>query len=168
VKTRWLVVALICICLPLSALAQVKDDENTLKIKVAQAVRMLAAEGLVASSGHVSARIPGTNLVLMNSRDASREVVQPEDIVTIDLDGKKVAGKDREPDEAWIHLSVYRAPCTRRRSRSREKPMLPVWVHGAIFADGVPNRESWTPDSIAKRWEYYREKETRKVGNPSN
>ena len=30
------------------------------------------------------------------------------------------------------------------------------------------NRESWTPNSIAKRWEYYREKETRKVGNPSN
>jgi ribulose-5-phosphate 4-epimerase/fuculose-1-phosphate aldolase len=30
------------------------------------------------------------------------------------------------------------------------------------------NRESWTPNSIAKRWEYYREKETRKVGNASN
>jgi L-ribulose-5-phosphate 4-epimerase len=257
VKTRWLVVALICICLPLSALAQVKDDEKTLKIKVAQAVRMLAAEGLVASSGHVSARIPGTNLVLMNSRDASREVVQPEDIVTVDLDGKKVAGKDREPDEAWIHLSVYRArPDVMSVIHTHSlyataftiarKPMLPVCVHGAIFADGVPeykeagkvvnreqgdalakvlgshravlirmhgaaivgayleeaftaalqleenaqlqitasalgpvdqltpaeveqsNRESWTPNSIAKRWEYYREKETRKVGSPSN
>jgi L-ribulose-5-phosphate 4-epimerase len=257
VKIRWLVVALICICLPLSALAQVKDDEKTLRIKVAQAVRMLAAEGLVASSGHVSARIPGTNLVLMNSRDASRETVQPEDIVTVDLDGKKVAGKDREPDEAWIHLSVYRArPDVMSVIHTHSlyataftiarKPMLPVCVHGAIFADGVPeykeagkvvnreqgdalakvlgshravlirmhgaaivgayleeaftaalqleenaqlqitasalgpvdqltpaeveqsNRESWTPNSIAKRWEYYREKETRKVGNASN
>jgi L-ribulose-5-phosphate 4-epimerase len=257
VKIRWLVVALICISLPLSALAQVKDDEKTLRIKVAQAVRMLAAEGLVASSGHVSARIPGTNLVLMNSRDASRETVQPEDIVTVDLDGKKVAGKDREPDEAWIHLSVYRArPDVMSVIHTHSlyataftiarKPMLPVCVHGAIFADGVPeykeagkvvnreqgdalakvlgshravlirmhgaaivgayleeaftaalqleenaqlqitasalgpvdqltpaeveqsNRESWTPNSIAKRWEYYREKETRKVGNASN
>jgi L-ribulose-5-phosphate 4-epimerase len=257
VKTRWFIVALICICLPLSALAQVKDDEKTLRIKVAQAVRMLAAEGLVASSGHVSARIPGTNLVLMNSRDASRETVQPEDIVTVDLDGKKVAGKDREPDEAWIHLSVYRArPDVMSVIHTHSlyataftiarKPMLPVCVHGAIFADGVPeykeagkvvnreqgdalakvlgshraalirmhgaaivgayleeaftaalqleenaqlqitasalgpvdqltpaeveqsNRESWTPNSIAKRWEYYREKETRKVGNASN
>jgi len=250
VKIQWLVVILICVCLPISALAQ--DDENTLKIKVAQAVRMLAAEGLVASSGHVSARIPGTNKVLINSRDASREVVQPEDIVTVDLDGKKIAGKDREPDEAFIHLSIYRArPDVMSVVHTHSlyataftiarKPMLPVCVHGAIFADGVPeypeagkvvnrqqgdalakalgshravlmrmhgaaivgayleeaftaalqleenaqlqitasalgpadrltpaeveqsNRESWTPNSIAKRWEYYREKETRKV-----
>ena len=249
-KIQWLVVILICVCLPISALAQ--DDENTLKIKVAQAVRMLAAEGLVASSGHVSARIPGTNKVLINSRDASREVVQPEDIVTVDLDGKKIAGKDREPDEAFIHLSIYRArPDVMSVVHTHSlyataftiarKPMLPVCVHGAIFADGVPeypeagkvvnrqqgdalakalgshravlmrmhgaaivgayleeaftaalqleenaqlqitasalgpvdrltpaeveqsNRESWTPNSIAKRWEYYREKETRKV-----
>jgi L-ribulose-5-phosphate 4-epimerase len=259
VKFQWLVVIVICVCLPVSALAQVKDDEKTLKIKVAQAVRMLAAEGLVASSGHVSARIPGTNKILMNSRDASREVVQPEDIVTVDLDGKKIAGKekDREPDEAWIHLSIYRArPDVMSVVHTHSlyataftiarKPMLPVCVHGAIFADGVPeygeagkvvnreqgdalakvlgshravlirmhgaaivgsyleeaftaalqleenaqlqitasalgpvdhltpaeveqsNRESWTPNSITKRWEYYREKETRKVSNPSN
>jgi L-ribulose-5-phosphate 4-epimerase len=256
-KLRCLVVILICICLPVSALAQAKDDERTLKIKVAQAVRMLAAEGLVASSGHVSARIPGTNLVLMNSRDASREVVQPEDIVTVDLDGKKVAGKDREPDEAFIHLSIYRArPDVMSVIHTHslyataftiaKKPMLPVCVHGAIFADGVPeygeagkvvnrqqgdalakalgshravlmrmhgaaivgayleeaftaalqleenaqlqitasalgpvdhltpaeveqsNRESWTPNSITKRWEFYREKEERKEGTLRN
>ncbi len=65
-KIQWLVVIVICVCLPVSVLAQAKDDEQTLKIKVAQAVRMLAAEGLVASSGHVSARIPGTNKMLMN------------------------------------------------------------------------------------------------------
>jgi ribulose-5-phosphate 4-epimerase/fuculose-1-phosphate aldolase len=255
VKIQWLVVILICVCLPISALAQ--DDEKTLKIKVAQAVRMLAAEGLVASSGHVSARIPGTNNVLMNSRDASREVVQPEDIVTVDLDGKKIAGKDREPDEANIHLSIYRArPDVMSVIHTHSlyataftiarKPMLPVCVHGAIFADGVPeypeagkvvnraqgdalakvlgsrravlmrmhgaaivgayleeaftaalqleenaqlqitasalgpvdqltpaeveqsNRESWTPNSIAKRWEFYREKENRKLGTIRN
>ena len=256
-KTRWLVVILICVCLPLSALAQ--DDEKTLKIKVAQAVRMLAAEGLVASSDHVSARIPGTNKVLMNSRDASREVVQPEDIVTVDLDGKKIAGKekDREPDEAFINLSIYRArPDVMSVVHTHSlyataftiarKPMLPVCVHGAIFADGVPeykeagkvvnreqgdalakvlgshravlirmhgaaivgayleeaftaalqleenaqlqitasalgpvdqltpkeveqsNRESWTPNSIAKRWEYYAEKENRKADTIRN
>ena len=92
-RIRWLVAILICVCLPAAVFAQQKDDEKTLRIKVAQAVRMLAAEGLVASSGHVSARIPGTNKVLMNSRDASREVVQPDDIVTVDLDGNKIAGK---------------------------------------------------------------------------
>jgi L-ribulose-5-phosphate 4-epimerase len=130
---------------PLSA----QDTEEVLKQKVAQAVRMLAAEGFVGSSGHVSARVPGTDRVLINSRDASREVVQPEDIVTVNLDGKKIAGKDREPDEVFIHVSIYRArPDVMSVIHTHalystaftvaQKEILPVSVHGAIFADGVP------------------------------
>jgi L-ribulose-5-phosphate 4-epimerase len=140
-----LVAAIFLSCSRLSA----QDNEETLKVKVAQAVRMLAAEGLVGSSGHVSVRIPGTDRVLINSRDASREVVRPEDIVTVDLDGKKVAGKDREPDEVFIHVSIYRArPDVMSVIHTHalystaftvaQKEILPVSVHGAIFADGVP------------------------------
>jgi L-ribulose-5-phosphate 4-epimerase len=137
------------LCLPASAVAQDGDTEETLKVKVAQAVRMLAVEGIVNYSGHVSARVPGTNRVLINSRDASREIVQSENIVTVDLDGNKVAGKEGEPDETWMHLSIYRArpdvmsvihshaPYSTAFTIAR-KPMLPVTVRGAIFADGVP------------------------------
>ncbi len=229
-----------------------QDNEETLKIKVAQAVRMLAAEGFVGSSGHVSVRVPGTDHVLINSRDASREVVQAADIVTINLDGRKIAGKDREPDEVFIHLAIYRArPDVMSVIHTHalystaftvaQKEILPVSVHGAIFADGVPEyhragkvttrqqgddlakalgshravlmrmhgaaiagayleeafcaaiqleenakmqltastlgpvsrmtpaeiedaiKESWTPNSIRKRWEYYREREKRDI-----
>jgi L-ribulose-5-phosphate 4-epimerase len=135
------------IVLPAISFAQVNEAE--LKAKVAQAVRMLAAEGLVGSSGHVSARIPGTNRVLINSRDASREMVQPDDIVTVDLEGKKIDGKDREPDETAIHVAIYRARSDvhsvihthalySTAFTIAQKPILPVSVHGAIFADGVP------------------------------
>lgn len=145
---RRCVALLICFCIyPFSFLAQ--DDEETLKVKVAQAVRMLAAEGLIGSSGHVSARVPGTNRVLINSRDASREVVQPEDIVTVDLDAKKIAGKDREPDETFIHVGIYRSrPDVMSVIHTHavystaftiaRKEILPVSVHGAIFAGGIP------------------------------
>lgn len=126
-----------------------QDSEAVLKAKVAQAVRMLAAEGLVASSGHVSARIPGTDKVLINSRNASREIVQPDDIVTVNLDGKKIAGKGLQPDETFIHLSIYKArPDVMSVIHTHseystaftvaQKEILPVTVHGAIFADGVP------------------------------
>lgn len=240
----------IFLCLPASALAQGKETEETLKVKVAQAVRMLAVEGIVNYSGHVSARVPGTNRIVINSRDASREIVQSENIVTVDLDGNKVAGKEGEPDETWMHLSIYRArPDVMSVVHSHalystaftiaRKPLLPVTVRGAIFADGVPEyreagkivnreqgdalakelgphravlirmhgaavvggyleeafavalhleedaqyqltaamlgpvdqltpqevedsiRESWKPNSILKRWEYYRAKEAR-------
>src|SRR4030095_988230 len=144
-KLVLLFTTMLCCCPLLTA----EDDEPSLKVKVAQAVRMLAAEGLVGSSGHVSARVPGTDRVLINSRDASREVVEPEDIVTVDLNGKKIAGKDREPDEVFIHVSVYRArPDVMSVIHTHsvystaftvaQKEILPVSVHGAIFADGVP------------------------------
>ena len=211
---------------------------------------MLAVEGIVNYSGHVSARVPGTNRVVINSRDTSREMVQSENIVTVDLDGNKVAGKEGEPDETWMHLSIYRSrPDVMSVIHSHalystaftiaRKPILPVTVRGAIFADGVPEypeagkivnqeqgdalaevlgshravlirmhgaaivgayleeafaatvqfeenaqyqltasrlgpvdqltpqevedsiRESWKPNSIVKRWEYYRAKEAR-------
>ena len=48
--------------------AQVRE----LKEKVALATRMLVVQGIIGSSGHVSARIPGTDLVLIGSRDVSR------------------------------------------------------------------------------------------------
>jgi len=145
---RRFAVLLLCVLFQ-PALLLAQDNEQALKVKVAQAVRMLAAEGLVGSSGHVSARVPGTDRVLINSRDASREVVEPVDIVTVDLNGKKIAGKDREPDEVFIHVSIYRArPDVMSVIHTHsvyataftvaQKEILPVSVHGAIFADGVP------------------------------
>ena len=41
------------------------DAIAQLKSKVAQATRMLAAEGIIGSSGHVSVRVPGTDKVLI-------------------------------------------------------------------------------------------------------
>src|SRR5689334_6756844 len=87
-------------------LAQVIKDEEQLKIKVAQAVRMLAAEGLIASSGHVSARIPGTNRILINSNYTSREFVEPKNLVTVSLDDQKVGGEEPFPDEVYIHTAI--------------------------------------------------------------
>jgi ribulose-5-phosphate 4-epimerase/fuculose-1-phosphate aldolase len=253
-KLKFAVIAAFCwavsFSLPAALLAQRTETEESLKVKVAEAVRMLAVEGIVNYSGHVSARVPGTNRILINSRDASREIVQSENIVTVDLDGNKVAGKEGEPDETWMHLAIYRArPDVMSVVHSHalystsftiaRKPMLPVTVRGAIFADGVPEypeagkivnreqgdrlaealgphraallrmhgavvvgayleeafaatiqfeenaqyqltasmlgpvdrltpqevedsvRESWKPNSILKRWEYYRAKEIR-------
>ena len=120
-----------------------------LKEKVARATRMLTREGLLESSGHVSARIPGTDRILVGPADVSRDVVQAEDIVTVDLDSKQLAGSRRAPLETEIHTGIYRArpdvmavvhshPVHSVVFSITKKPILPVVVHGAIFADGVP------------------------------
>jgi L-fuculose-phosphate aldolase len=123
--------------------------ELSLKEKVARATRMLVREGLLASSGHVSARVPGTSRVLIGPADVSRDLVQIEDVVTVDLDSRRLEGDRRPPLETEIHTGIYRArpdvmavvhshPVHSVVFSITRKPILPVSVHGAIFADGVP------------------------------
>jgi L-ribulose-5-phosphate 4-epimerase len=124
-------------------------DILKMKEKIAVATRMLASEGIVGSSGHVSMRIPGTNRVLVGPADVSREIIKAEDIVTVDFDSKQLDGRRRQPDETEIHTGIYRArsdvmavlhthPTYSVVFSITKKPILPVHMHGAIFADGVP------------------------------
>src|SRR5687768_8502782 len=80
-----------------------QDTEATLKLKVAQATRRLAREGIIASSGHVSARIPGTDRILIGPGYVTRDILSPDDIVTVDLNTKQIAGKHERPGETDIH-----------------------------------------------------------------
>jgi ribulose-5-phosphate 4-epimerase/fuculose-1-phosphate aldolase len=124
-------------------------DVIKMKEKLAVATRMLAGEGIVGSSGHASMRIPGTNMVLVGPADVSRDVITAADVVTVDLDSKQLDGKRRQPDETEIHTGIYRArsdvmavvhthPTYSVVFSITKKPILPVHMHGAIFADGVP------------------------------
>ena len=120
-----------------------------MKGRIALATRMLASEGIVGSSGHVSMRIPGTDKVLVGPTDVSRDVITADDVVTVDLNSKQLDGKRRQPDETEIHTGIYRArpdvmsiihthPTYSVAFSITKKPILPVHMHGAIFADGVP------------------------------
>ena len=80
-----------------------------MKARIALATRMLASEGIVGSSGHVSMRIPGTDKVLVGPADVSRDVITTDDVVTVDLNSKQLEGKRRQPDETEIHTGIYRA-----------------------------------------------------------
>jgi L-fuculose-phosphate aldolase len=120
-----------------------------MKARIALATRMLASEGIVGSSGHVSMRIPGTDKVLVGPTDVSRDVITADDVVTVDLNSKQIDGKRHQPDETEIHTGIYRAradvmsvvhthPTYSVAFSITKKPILPVHMHGAIFADGVP------------------------------
>lgn len=68
--------------------------------------QILSEQGLVEGFGHLSARLP-SGQILMTPRKALA-LVQPEDLVTLDLDGQVVRGS-RPALEAAMHLAVYRA-----------------------------------------------------------
>jgi ribulose-5-phosphate 4-epimerase/fuculose-1-phosphate aldolase len=62
------------------------------RTKVARACNILAMEGMDTIYGHVSARIEATVQVWMKPHTLGLEEVRPHDIITIDLDGNKLAG----------------------------------------------------------------------------
>lgn len=126
-----------------------EPDIPAMKKKIAVATQMLVSEGIVGSSGHVSMRIPGTDHVLVGPGDVSRDMVTPDDVVTVDLNSKQIEGKRRAPDETEIHTGIYRArsdvmsvvhthPTFSVAFTIGGPQILPVHMHGAIFADGVP------------------------------
>jgi ribulose-5-phosphate 4-epimerase/fuculose-1-phosphate aldolase len=85
------------------------SEMNELKTKVAMACRMLCVAELVDYSGHISVRIPGTDTFLINGHPVSRAAVTPDDVITFDLNGKRIGGKWDLPSELPMHSRVYRA-----------------------------------------------------------
>jgi ribulose-5-phosphate 4-epimerase/fuculose-1-phosphate aldolase len=80
---------------------------------VAAAGRMLTAQGLTDYLGHCSARVPGTDRVIIKPKHSKRvrspSALGPDDMVVIDLDGNLVDGADPPPSERFIHTEIYRA-----------------------------------------------------------
>ena len=127
---------------------------------VAKACRVLGKLELTKSgSGHISARVPGTDTLLIRARGAGETGVRytaAEDVITVDLDGKKLSGRaDLEPpQEVFIHTWLYRTrpevgsvlhahPATVVLFTICNKPLLPIY--GAydpsslrLLMEGIP------------------------------
>lgn len=68
--------------------------------------RMLELDLVVGSFGNASCRKANQILITPTSLDYTK--MQPEDIVTIDLDGRKIAGTREPSSEFRMHLAIYR------------------------------------------------------------
>src|SRR5436853_6134726 len=88
-------------------------NETELRRVLAQSCSILYRMGLTDYMGHPSARIPGTDKVLIKPRHSLKlramDRVAPEDMMVIDLDGNVVEGSAGPPAERFIHTCIYRA-----------------------------------------------------------
>ena len=70
--------------------------------------RILAAEGVVDSFGHVSVRHPRHPDRFLISRNKSPRIVEREDVMEMDLEGNEVVPSGRAPyGERFIHAGIY-------------------------------------------------------------
>lgn len=86
--------------------------EAQLRELVSTAGRVLYQQGLTDYLGHCSARVPGSNRVVIKPKHSktvrSPSGLGPADMIVIDLDGNLVEGSDAPPAECFIHTEIYR------------------------------------------------------------
>ena len=90
-------------------------DIDLLKLLVSQSCRIMGKEDMTREpAGHVSARIPGTDQIVIKGRgegEVALRYTTPDDLVVVDMDGKKIDGREdlNRPGETEIHTALYRA-----------------------------------------------------------
>src|SRR6185436_7392458 len=123
-------------------------DPQPLRHDVAMANRIIERFGLSNAFGHASARIPGTGTFYMPTR-RSPGLAEEATLLTLDTDGKKLAGDGEPNSEFWIHARIYAArpdvgavvhahPPACVCLTQIGQPHRVVHNQGGIFAAGVP------------------------------
>ena len=125
------------------SLAQAREE-------VALANRILANEGVFDAFGHVSLRHPENPAHFLISRHRAPELVQPADVLVLDLDGKAVVPTPyRLYGEVTIHASIFQARPDVMAICHHHAPavlpyaiakvaMMPVYHLGASMGETVP------------------------------
>ena len=89
--------------------------EAELREKVMLSCRMIGSRGVSKGSfGHVSARIPESDRILIKSKGPDEEALEfatERDIITVDLQGRVLSAPEglTAPAETAMHLAIYRA-----------------------------------------------------------
>ncbi|KKC23928.1 class II aldolase/adducin family protein [Sphingomonas sp. SRS2] len=79
------------------------------RLEIAQASRILAGEAILDAFGHVSRRHPERDGHFLIARARAPALVEPDDVVELDFDGRIVSGPDVPLFlERYLHAEIYR------------------------------------------------------------
>ncbi len=88
-------------------------NEETIKgmrERIVKVGKELYEHGLVTgTTGNISARIPGTDTALIKPSGVSMDLLKPEELVLVDLQGNKIRGELSLSVETPMHTAIYRA-----------------------------------------------------------
>src|ERR1041384_7054086 len=130
---------------------------QALRERLVDAGRVLALEGqgdYVA--GHISVRLPGEpGRFLIKPAGIGLEEMRPDNIITVDIEGRRVDGTMPRHNEVFIHSEVLRAradvnavvhthPIHAVAFSSLGKPLLAAGNDASLFAAGLPGFDETT------------------------
>ncbi len=143
----------------LAAASELENEPmvDELREEIALANRLLHHYGLGAYQGHVSARLPDSDLVVIRAFPAvSLERVEAADLMVIDLDGNIVESSAGYPDRvgSWaLHTEIYKArPEIASVAHTHQK-----WctVFGIAGRDVLPLLHPPTASIASEAWPVY-------------
>lgn len=125
-----------------------KTDETEIRDKALMAWRFLYKRGFIEGFGHISARLPGSDQFLI-ARHALGPRAEAEDLVRMNLEGRKLAGTGDPPGEFPIHSEIYKARpdvCSiihyhglyATAFTTSEHTLRPIHALGSIFGSTIP------------------------------
>jgi ribulose-5-phosphate 4-epimerase/fuculose-1-phosphate aldolase len=121
---------------------------DALLAKTLKAWRFLYRRGFIEGFGHISVRVPASD-TFMITRHSLGLKAGPEDFVTMDFTGRKLAGSGDAPGEFPIHLEVlaarpdvncvihYHGMHSTAFTTSGQR-LRPIHLMGTLFHDGIP------------------------------
>jgi L-fuculose-phosphate aldolase len=84
------------------------SPEQQVRLDLARFGQMLHAQGFVAATdGNLSVRLDSSR-VMITPTGFSKGMLQPEDMVIVDLRGSKLSGGNNPSSEIAMHLTIYR------------------------------------------------------------
>jgi ribulose-5-phosphate 4-epimerase/fuculose-1-phosphate aldolase len=131
------------------------DTSLAIREKLALACKLLYMEGLMDHGGLVGARVPESGALVLNPREMRGTqgrhpgLMEADDMVLVDADGKRIAGTNNPPSETPIFTGVFGArPDVMAVFHLHleyatlfsvvGKPLQAVGVTGAPFGETVP------------------------------
>src|SRR3990172_1056028 len=121
---------------------------STLISTTLKAWHFLYKRGFIEGFGHISARIPGSDQLMMERHSLGPRATAA-DFLVLDMDGRKISGEGDITGEYPIHLDIFRARpdvgsiihyhgMYSTAFTTSEQTLRPIHLMGTIFHDGVP------------------------------
>ncbi len=116
--------------------------------KLLKAWHFLYKRGFIEGFGHISARIPDSELFLL-ARHSLGPRATADDFIVVDTNGRKVSGTGEMPGEYPIHLEILKARpdvgsvihyhgLHSTAFTTSEHTLKPIHLMGTLFHDGIP------------------------------
>jgi L-ribulose-5-phosphate 4-epimerase len=109
-----------------------------LRGEILRAIRLAAHSGLMpGNQGNLSGRDPATGLVAITPHDLPYDEMTVDDLVVVDLHGKRVSG-DHEPSyDVLVHCTVYRERPTINAVMHTEPPYATAFGTVGLEIDAI-------------------------------